>query len=507
MNRETRLPRPVPGRRLPGHSPAGTARPSPDAPPEDPAETQAQTRTARLATRRGALRPAPVPPIDEGGRGLSLALVFAMALMVPNQFALDVGGVLLTPVRIALLALFVPAILALLARRGQKLYLPDLLYLGYALWTVLCIVINRGAAGAQLAGQFFLESAVIYVLVAASLTRIAQIRALVGFLFLTTAILLVFAIPEALTKRHILLDMFNAVGWNDRIVRGDSIAGERLGLLRVTSIFSHPILFGVFCASSFALVWYLEGRVARRILRAGVIGAATFLSLSSGPMLTMMLQIVAMAVERVTRGMKRRFLKIALLVGLAVAALYTFTNRGIFGIIVLFTLNPDNAFYRRTIWNNGIDDVMRNPVFGMLPETWTRLFWMSPSIDNYWLFQAMQGGIPSVVFLLGSILLLTWRLYRRADATVPPVIAALRRGWAFGVFALVFCGATVHLFDKAQPLFTLVIGLGAAILRVMLDWEARAYPPAPKRGQRPARGEAASGPAAPPADTGPRGRS
>jgi hypothetical protein len=114
----------------------------------------------------------------------------------------------------------------------------------------------------------------------------------------------------------------------------------------------------------------------------------------------------------------------------------------------------------------------------MLPEVWTRPFWMKPSIDNFWLFQAMQGGIPSVAFLLLAILLIIRSLYRVPRADLPPALEGLRRGWLYLIIAMVLCGATVHFFDKLQPYFAFVVATGAAAARIIADWERAAAAPA-----------------------------
>jgi O-antigen ligase len=147
------------------------------------------------------------------------------------------------------------------------------------------------------------------------------------------------------------------------------------------------------------------------------------------------------------------------------------SNRGLFVLMVIFTLSPASAYNRRLIWEHGIDDVLRSPLFGIRPETWTRPFWMKPSIDNYWLFQAMQGGIPSVLLLLLAIMLIIRQLYRLPTNSLPPALEGLRRGWLFLIIAMILCGATVHFFDKLQPYFAFVVATGAAAARILADWE------------------------------------
>ena len=431
----------------------------------------------------------------EGRNGFSLGLLLAIALMVPTQFSISPGGVLLTPLRLSLILLVVPGMIMFLSRRPLRLHSFDIFYIAFSLWTAVAIIHNRGiGAGVERAGQFVLETAIIYIVLQGSVRTLAQLRAIYMFFFWTCVVLLVLAIPEILAKEHVLQNAFNSMTGRPEIV--GSLAGERLGVMRVTSIFAHPILYGVFNASLFAMLWFLARSPAQRLFYVTIVSAGTLATLSSGPILVIVIQIGLIIVEQYTRWMKRR----AYVIGGVIAAFLVFvqfaSNRGLFVLVALFTLSPASAYNRRLIWEHGVDDVMRSPVFGILPELWTRPFWMKPSIDNYWLFQAMQGGVPSVIFLALSILLIIRRCYRSPVAEIPPVLEGVRRGWFFLIIAMMLCGATVHFFDKLQPYFAFMVATGAVTARLIIDWErtqggdggaapSRAAPPPAAEGDRP----------------------
>lgn len=438
--------------------------------------------TTDLAPRRSdlpAARPgrpgtggpaAPAVPYDEGRNAFSLALLLGIVLMIPTQFSVSPAGLHLTPLRFSLIMLALPGLVMFLSRQPLRVYLFDVFYLAFALWTVLCMVINRGIGpGIERGGQFLLESAVIYLILQGSLRSLSQIRALYAFFFWTSVVLLVFAVPEILLGEHYLFNLFNRITGVPPLE--GTLAGERLGILRVTSIFGHPILYGVFNASLFAMLWYLVRSTPARLACVGIVSLGAFLSLSSGPILVTLIQITLIAVEYATRWLKRRAWVIGSIIAAGLIFVHFASNRGLFVLMALFTLEPASAYNRRLIWEHGTDDVLRSPIFGMLPELWTRPFWMKPSIDNFWLFQAMQGGIPSVVFLLLAILLIIRSLYRVPRQELPPALEGLRRGWLYLIIAMVLCGATVHFFDKLQPYFAFVVATGAAAARVISDWK------------------------------------
>jgi hypothetical protein len=400
-------------------------------------------------------------------------------MVVPVDLALNLSGVVLSPVRVTMILLIVPALAVFATRPGQRLFAFDLFFFAFALWTALAMLAKYGPGqGLQAAGQFLLETLGVYVLVQAFVRTPDGFRRAVRTLFILIAILAPLAFIEAaILKEHFLINIA-------RMLRGAppldaTIAGERLGMQRVTSVFSHPILYGVFCATAFSMVWYASSTFFLRILQGFVVAAAAFFALSSAPLLVLAAQFACIAIERVTRGVPARLSLIMGAAALFVIMLNLFTGRGLFGVMVLMTFSPDTAFYRRLIWENGIDDVLRAPLIGIDPVNWTRPAWMTPSIDNFYLFQAMQGGAPSVLFLLIALVLVIRRLFRRPDAVIPVALAPLRRGWVYSAFALALCGATVHFFGTAQPYFAFIIALGAALARMEAaasDDPARAAP-------------------------------
>ena len=83
------------------------------------------------------------------------------------------------------------------------------------------------------------------------------------FMFWMIAIMLPFALYETLTGHNILLEFAS------KFCRacGDVPKDPRWGLDRVQGVFDHPILFGVFCGSMPALVYYVLGYKANPITR------------------------------------------------------------------------------------------------------------------------------------------------------------------------------------------------------------------------------------------------
>lgn len=393
-----------------------------------------------------------------------LVLLLILVILVPIEFGFNVGSLFFTWSKLYL----VFTTFAILPHLGKlKFRSYDWVFLVHVLWTVVAFALVYGVGGSlERSGTYVLEFLIVYLAVRVWVTRLDQFRGLISLLFVMVLIATVAAVPEAFTGVRYIHDFATSVTGN-RYPFDDEV---RMGILRSASFFEHPILHGVFCSALLSLIWFTS-TVPQRMLRVPVIVFGTWLSASSAPLLVMILQFLLIGLERVSRSVKRR---VAIFGGLGLAAvvfLETFTGRGLVGALALLTLNPATAYTRRSQWNFGIDDVMRNPIFGFDPTTWTRPFWLAGSVDNYWLLMMMRSGIPSVLFLALTVLLI-WRALARIETT-NPLFRQLRIGWGLMMVALILGAATVAYFGKLQPLFIFYIGFGAALANCALPDEAK----------------------------------
>lgn len=402
----------------------------------------------------------PPPPADRPGldgnqsKAPVLILLFLiLVIMVPIEFSIDAGPLFLTASRAYLLVL---AFIVVPRMFKLKLQIYDWFFIGHVLWTCAAyMLIYPPGQAIEMAGSYGLEFLIVYMAARIFLQRPEQMKTVVGLIFLLVVISAAFALPESMTGIRFVHDFATAVTGNTYRL-GSEI---RMGIYRAHSFFEHPILYGVFCASSFSLVWFLSTPV-QRLYRAPTIALATWLSASSAPILTLLVQILLIAVEFFTRKVKRRDKVLAWVAGIFVLLVETLTGRGIVGIVTLMTINPGTAYTRRAQWVFAIDDVMRNPWFGFRPELYTRPFWLAPSIDNWWLLIMMRSGIPSLILLALSALFLWIAIARR---TGPPLFNQLRTAWGLMMIAVILGAATVTFFGKLQPLFAFYMGMGAAL--------------------------------------------
>lgn len=382
-----------------------------------------------------------------------ILLFLILVIMVPIEFSFYVGPLFMTASRLYLIVL---AVIVLPRMFQLKLQIYDWFFIAHVAWTcVAYMLIYPLGQAIEMAGSYGLEFLIVYMAARIFLERVEQMKTVIGMIFILVLISGVLAMPESLTGIRFVHEFAEAVTGN--VYRlGSEI---RMGIYRAHSFFEHPILYGIFCASSFSLVWFMS-TPAQRLYRAPIIMLATWFSASSAPILTLLVQILLVGVEWGTRGIKRRDKLLAWGAGTFVLLIETFTGRGVVGIVTLMTINPNTAYTRRSQWNFAIDDVMRSPWFGFRPETYTRPFWLAASIDNWWLLIMMRSGIPSLILLALSALFLWIAIARR---TGPPLFNQLRTGWGLMMIAVILGAATVTFFGKLQPLFAFYMGMGAAL--------------------------------------------
>jgi O-antigen ligase len=293
-----------------------------------------------------------------------------------------------------------------------------------------------------------------------------QLRSIVKPLFLITAVALVLAVPEAITHQKPIIEYTSKMTGVSPGFYSDG-TDVRLGLRRAQAFFENPILFGLFCATCISLVWYNEERLKTRLTKIIVIAAATFISLSSAPLLAMTSQVLMLTIERITRRLNNRILILSALSLTILLGLNAFTKSGPFGLIINYlTFNQASSYNRVLIWDYGLQNISDHPFFGIVPEDWYRAPWMKVSIDNFWIYTGLLSGFVGWALIASAIILIMWRFGQVPLKNLSVKHIGFRRGWAIAMIAFVLTGFSVMFFGKLQPYFYFMVGIGAAGARI-----------------------------------------
>lgn len=391
---------------------------------------------------------------------LPILLIIA-SFLCPTELSLYIAGLRLPPHRVALILLLPVAIARLMTRNDQRLRAFDYLFIVYGLWTIAAYASHTGKDGFVYGGSLALEALGGYFVARAFVRTGDELRATMRAFVAAIVVAALFALPETLLGQIYTHDLLRQLtGYHHPIG-----VETRLGLTRAYGTFDHPIHYGTFCAALLALFWYAERRTTTRRLNAGTMTFATFLGLSSAPMLCLGLQGGMLLWDRVTRRMKSRMtITLGALAGLYIG-MSMFSNRSPIAFIATgMTLDPWTGFYRLQIWEAGMQNVWANPWSGIGLGDWERPWWMvSDTVDAFWLVIAMRQGIPAFLLLALAIVLLARAVLTRRHRHVDDNATRVAIGWMMTVIALSLIGATVHYWNVLHAFFFFVLGLGGWI--------------------------------------------
>lgn len=402
-------------------------------------------RDAVFGARQAEERPAEASGVSRAaGAGMPvLAAVFLISLILPNSFY--VGPVRLAPFLLVILVAFVPLVVRWVSGGVGRVQLPDLLVLGSALWSSQALFVWNGLDSVQPAGILILQTFGAYLIGRCAIRGLSDMERVMRLFIIIVAILLPFAAYEAVTGDKPYLRLFSVFG----LVYPDVYAGERLGLTRVQGAFEHPILFGIFCSSAFAMVFILYDKFAQRVGTTLLIGACTFLSLSTGALVCFVLQVGQLVWGFMFRNHPRRWIILIFVVISSYVGLDVLSNRSPFELFISYaTLNSGTAYNRILIWTYGSAEVLRHPFFGIAHNDWQRPAWLhTSSFDMFWLLLALRYGIPSTVMLGAACLLLLFRASRRTDLNERA--AKMRTSLVISLVAIFTAIWSVHIWNAS----------------------------------------------------------
>jgi len=398
--------------------------------------------------------------VEDLGRLHPLILLYLLAVILPVGF--DIGSVAFTGLRVVLLLLFVPLAFKVYVSKVDRIYPIDVLFALHVLWMFVAIGVNNPNRVVQNASSVGLEFLGGYLLGRAYIRSAGDMFALVRALIALAVLSLVFAIPESLNSKAIIPDWISRIPGLTTVSQTD--IPMRMGLHRAQVYFAHPIHYGLFCSSAFALTLVGLRNVmtkGKRILFASLIGLGVFLSLSSGALLSVVLQLGLILWSHVFRRNPSRW---KLLLGLF-AALYIFidvaSNRTPLKVFMSYaTFSAHNAYYRSIIFDWGMMNVNSNPIFGLGLRDWIRPHYMgSGSVDNFWLMMAMRYGYPGFALIAAGYVSALISVGRR-KLSPGTSQADLRLAWMMMFVGLSFTLATVHVWTSVYSFVFFLMGAG-----------------------------------------------
>ncbi|QTR47119.1 hypothetical protein J9253_04035 [Thiothrix litoralis] len=393
-----------------------------------------------------------------------IAFLFIVSMFIPLEFYVMLGSIRLEAYRVVL-ALALLYALFNFRQALQQADVVDVLLMALTGLVFASFWHNHGLQKAiESTGIFAIETLGAFYLARLFITT-PQRFYWVNQTFITVlALLTVVTFYEAFTQHRILHEIAEKITGHQALdPRLYTHYYIRNGIMRATSLFAHPILYGTLMALffPFAILLVLRYRTTGHVLKLGSITASMILTLSSAPLLAIIFQGFTAILVKFWQNARQFWLSM-FFGGLATALLIeAFSNRGFFGILISYlTFNPNTGYFRILQWEYTADDISDNLIMGIAHHDWTRPYWMEwmgNSIDSFWLLLILQHGLFALILLLLACLYTVFNTlnlaYRHGDQHRWMVAA-----WIMSFMSLILIGFTVDYFGKLQPLFFFMLG-------------------------------------------------
>lgn len=408
------------------------------------------------------------------GSATFAAWLALIGLILPAwEINIYIAGAKFTAGRLGVVLLFIPAIAAI-CQRGRRFVTSDLFALLTAIWILVAAIATGGTSSLSSAGAESLEFIASYLAARAFFTAQGGLDSFVRVLRLLTIVAVTLAAADTATNRWISHDlaasMFGTFPLTP-VFRGD--------MIRATSTFDHPILFGVFCGLVAAILLFWETNGVRRTLSAGICFVGCVLSQSSAALMCFALVLMAYGYERLMRQIPSRWTLFWSVAGILMAFLFVLSNNPMGWIISHLTLDPDTGYYRLLIWNAALDRISHSPFTGYAIELFN-LQILDATVDSIWLVMALRFGIPTIAFLLlaNVAACLPVKTSRTKDPT-DSYTHRMRLAFTVVLLMFMFTGLTVHFWNYMWIFWGLCLGIRASLRE---QQQAR---PVSERQQRP----------------------
>jgi hypothetical protein len=382
-------------------------------------------------------------------------------LFIPEQLHVRAVGLYLPPYRIFMF----PATLYLLSSAvGGRLRFvwPDLLVALAAAWIWLASYMTSGEISTAMnqGGAHTLDIAFAYFLARAAIQTPRDLRLFLVLIAPGIALMSLFVVQEAVTHTRVLQRVAADITGSPYRLRDDI----RLGLMRGTGPFPHPILAGIFL-SSFLPIYLASGLRGwpRTLGIAASFGG--FFSMSSAALLGLLMGGLLWCYDWLTEKISNVTWSIFLFAsGILFTTVEMTSNSGFYGLMIRYaSLNTTSAYNRVLIWNYGTENIAQHPWFGLGYADWVRPSWMhSGSFDHFWLIMALRFGIPASMLLIGAtvagIILLAIKssTYRKQDAR-------LMRGLAISLAVFALGAVSVSLWLSVLVWFFVLVGISVSL--------------------------------------------
>jgi len=390
-----------------------------------------------------------------------LAILFVISIFIPVEFHVLLGSLRLEFYRVVLGLALIYAFINI-RKILERADLVDILLFFFTLLAVASLVVNHGLQkGIESSGILVIEIMGAFYLARLFVTTPKHYYQINSWFVTILAILVIFSLYEAFAKHRILHEWAKAITGHDSLdYRLYTHYYIRMGIMRTTNLFAHPILYGTIGAIFFPFIVLLtlyKFKISH-LIKAIAIFVGMVSTLSSAPLLSVAFQGLTAVLVRFWEGGKRFWVGFGFLALSSIILINAISNRGFFAILISYlTFNPVTGYYRMLQWQYAMDDILDHPLFGIGLNDWTRPSWMNNSIDSFWLLMTMQHGVIASFLLFFACIYAVFKVMNQLHQH-HPATQWMVKSWILAFMSLILIGFTVDYFGKIQPLFFFMLG-------------------------------------------------
>jgi hypothetical protein len=387
----------------------------------------------------------------------AILVAFCISIFVPLNF--DLGPLRLSTYRIVLLLSFLPSVAALFRREVKKGRYVDLQVILFCAWVSISYTTLHGFEETwETLGILILEVVGSYGVGRAFVTNAARFKLVTRVFFILIIAHLPFAIYETLTGDNLVMELWQNAG----TTYPDVLKEKRLGLDRVQGPFEHPIHFGVvvglFIGVTYGTVLHGLGRLAK-FLGTSAIAITSLLAMSSGPVGGTLVQVGLISWAILFRSSRTSWNVLVIMIVFSYIIIDLLSNRTPIEVIFSYlAFDPETAYARIDIWHYGWQNILANPALGLGFRDWVRAYYMTPSVDMYWIFYALTNGLPAGALQLSCFLTTTWIVAKRKQCSL--ITRSYKYGWLITMAGVFVDGWMVHFWNAPFVLVYFVMGAG-----------------------------------------------
>jgi len=397
------------------------------------------------------------------------AILLSMScLLIPRGVELQLGTIMIDSSRIVLVLFGLMAANQVLSGKITiRATVADWLLLVHIVIISLTALYHEGLReGLELTSTVLIDRGLAYFVARVAIRNLQCFRYYIRVVLVIAAISAVFALEEMLTGYSIIRAVYHVFFPKVAYIY---LTQQRLSFFRASAAFRVEILFGLYCATVFALAvcvkpYYLK--MGRTLYKGCLVlcAAGVFASLSSGPWMAFGLCLFCLAYSRLMRNVRGRWRLFLFTIGAGFLFLSVASNRGPIKLMInYFAIVPSTGYIRIMMWES---------VWALMSDywllgwgwgaDWPRHEWyIWSSVDSFYAVQMVRSGIFAALSIIAFFAYSWYRIGNVMDRE--QFAAGEARGWILATVCLAVTAITVDIFGNLIFATYFLLGAGQTL--------------------------------------------